>query len=115
MLKARDSHRLSVVAVLSLSRSLLHLFIGNLEAREAVPNDQPQPIRLRQFALVVNAKISGCAVVREVLRHHRIEIMPSPAHRSARSQNVLLPRLLHLSERTAGIEAAAVEHNLAMQ
>ncbi len=75
MLVGNDPHGFKVVAVLELPRGLLQLFVGDLIARESMADNQAQAVFRREFALVVQRKISGRAVVGVILGNHRVEIM----------------------------------------
>ncbi len=102
-----NAHCLGVVAVLALSRVFLHLLVRNLEAREAVPDNQSKTIHWSEIALVVDREISSRPVVRKVFGNNRVQVPARAVTRRACAQRISTPNVLSLSEGARCVEAAS--------
>ena len=64
-------------------------------------------IALREIPLVARREIAGRARVREILRHHGIQVAAGHAAIGAHAECVLSPDVLRLRESSAGIKTSA--------
>src|SRR6185312_5793061 len=96
------------VPVLTLAGRLLNHFVRDEEFRLLPPNDNADPIAVAQIALIVGHQPAGCAVIREVPQHWRIEIAIRARSVSTETQDVVIPSILPLHVSARSIETATI-------
>ena len=106
MLVRGDPHGFEITAILTLPSALLNLLVGNLEARQIMPHNEPDTVFGSQVALVASGKVAGSATVGVVLRNDRLQVAAGHVARRAGADGTCLPGVLHSGESAGSIEAA---------
>ena len=78
---------------------LLQLLVGNLVARQFVPNDESKAIFGSEVALVTEREIARGARIGVILRDHGIQIMVGHAAAGAGAHRYSFPRILPCAKR----------------
>ena len=112
VLVADDAHGFDIVGGLALPGGLLQQFVGNVVARNLMPDRQVQAIVRREIALITQRKIAERSGIGKILGHHRIEIVVGHAAAGAGAQSIISPDVLPLGEGAGRIKTSAGEHHL---
>src|SRR6185436_20581165 len=80
--------------VLSLTRHLLHLLIGNQEARQLVPHNKPQPVVGGEVAFIMCGEVSGGPAIGVVLLYGRVEVAVRASGAAAEAEGIAAPAIL---------------------